>query len=78
MKKYIAYLKNEHTPHERRAVALRIAGVFTALLFVVWVSTLGLTLSQSSVPQVEFTNTAATLIATDGSTTTIGLPDFGY
>lgn len=38
------YFDHMHTrsPHERRQHALRVAGVFTALIFAGWVTTFGL------------------------------------
>ncbi len=42
MRNYLEHIKNTRTPHERRTHALQIAGVVTALLFVVWVGTLSI------------------------------------
>lgn len=38
------YFEHMHrkSPHERRAHAMRVAGVITALIFAGWVSTIGL------------------------------------
>ena len=49
MKRYIAYMKENHAPHERRQHAVRVAGVLTAALFAVWVGTLGVRLSSPAV-----------------------------
>ena len=43
MKKYIAHV-HAKPPHERRLIALQLAGVLTALVFVVWVTTLSVRL----------------------------------
>ncbi len=45
MKKYIHYMRNERTPHERRQAALQIASMVTAVLAVGWVATLGVRLA---------------------------------
>ncbi len=45
MRKYIEHIKNTRTPHERRMHALQVAGVVTALVFVVWIGTLGIRLA---------------------------------
>lgn len=37
----------EKAPHHRRSHALQVAGVFTALAFVVWVTTLGMRLGSA-------------------------------
>ncbi len=39
-KKYVKHVQAK-TPHHRRQHAVQMAGVFTALAFVVWVTTLG-------------------------------------
>jgi hypothetical protein len=44
MKKYFERMQEERTPHERRAYAVRMAGIVTAVLFVGWLATLGLRL----------------------------------
>ncbi len=45
MKRYIEYLKNTRTTHQRRQHAVQVAGVLTATLFAVWLGTLGLRLT---------------------------------
>ena len=44
MKRYIQHVQDTHTPHERRQVAMRIAAIVTAVLFVAWLATLGVRL----------------------------------
>lgn len=44
MRRYINHVQSKD-PHERRAHSLRIAGAFTAVLFVGWLGTLGMRLS---------------------------------
>jgi hypothetical protein len=39
-KKYVKHIQGK-TPHHRRQHAMQVAGLFTALAFVVWVTTLG-------------------------------------
>lgn len=51
MRRYIQHVQETHTPHERRQVALRIATVVTAVLFVAWLATLGVRLG-GSVPEI--------------------------
>ncbi len=41
IKRYMEHMQTKH-PHHRRQHALQVAGVFTALAFVVWITTLGL------------------------------------
>lgn len=48
MNQYIERLKSERTTHERRQIALRVAGVMTALIFVAWLATLGARLANQS------------------------------
>lgn len=47
MKKYFNHIQNK-PPHERRQHAIQIATVFTALVFVVWITTLGVRLANTS------------------------------
>jgi len=47
MKKYFKHIQNK-PPHERRQHAVQVAGVCTALVFVVWVTTLGMRLAHQS------------------------------
>ena len=63
MKRYIEHIQDTHTPHERRQVAMRIATIVTALLFVAWLATLGVRLG-GNVPAIvnEGTNNAATVL----------------
>ena len=51
MKRYIQYVQETHTPHERRQVAMRIAAIVTGVLFISWLATLGVRLS-TSVPAI--------------------------
>jgi hypothetical protein len=44
VKKYFDHIKTKE-PHERRAHAMQIAGVVTAMVFAVWITTLGFRLS---------------------------------
>ncbi len=43
MKKYFDHILNKE-PHHRRQHAMQVAGVITAAVFVVWVTTLGVSL----------------------------------
>ena len=47
MKKYYDHVMDKE-PHERRQHAIQIASVFTALVFVVWITTLGVRLANTS------------------------------
>ena len=40
MKKYIQHIQSK-APHERRMHAMQVAGALTAVVFVVWITTLG-------------------------------------
>ncbi|MDB5225083.1 MAG: hypothetical protein JWL87_35 [Candidatus Adlerbacteria bacterium] len=44
MKKYLDHIKTKE-PHERRQHAMQIAGVVTAGVFAIWITTLGFRLS---------------------------------
>ncbi len=44
MKKYFDHIKTKE-PHERRQHAMQIAGVVTAMVFTVWITTLGFRLT---------------------------------
>lgn len=44
MKKYFNHIQSK-PPHERRQHAIQVASVFTALVFVVWITTLGVRLA---------------------------------
>lgn len=71
MRRYIQHLKDNRTPHERRTHALQVAGGITALLFVVWLGSLGWRFStpaevaesgsdnQTTLPQQALTASAA-------------------
>ena len=74
MKKYIELLRTERTPHERREFALRVATVFTALLFVAWLANLGVRVAEQNknVAQNNTQSTASTLIAVQEASTTTG------
>jgi hypothetical protein len=79
MNNFVERLKAEKSPHERRQLALQVAGGVTALLFVVWVSTLGVRLAQSGASaQQAASNTAATLVAVQAaaSSTSTLLPGY--
>ncbi len=41
-------MQEEKTPHERRAIALRVASTVTAILFVGWLATLGVRFGSGS------------------------------
>jgi hypothetical protein len=64
MKKYFDHI-NSKEPHERRQHAMRIAGVFTAMVFMVWITTLGfrLTGGQDQVAQDDSNQTSLTAAA---------------
>ncbi|HEY4501832.1 MAG TPA: hypothetical protein VJJ20_02100 [Candidatus Paceibacterota bacterium] len=47
MKKYFDHIKTKE-PHHRRQHAMQIAGVITAMVFAVWITTLGLRLGSSA------------------------------
>jgi len=69
MRRYIQQLQDTHTPHERRQVALRVATIVTAILFIGWLATLGLRLG-GNVPEVaedSSSNSAAVLEAVGGN-----------
>ncbi len=74
MRKYIQHMQDTRTPHERRQHAMQIATVLTALLFVGWITTLGVRIaSQPEVANDSEKNTAATLTAVqDASSTRLG------
>ena len=46
MNKYLQHIKQK-SPHARRGHAMQIAGCVTALVFVVWLTTLGVRLTSS-------------------------------
>lgn len=46
MKNYFRHIKTKPT-HERRQHAVKIAGAFTAVVFVFWITTLGVRLGRS-------------------------------
>jgi len=47
MKQYLDHIKSKE-PHERRQHAMQIAGVVTAAVFAVWITTLGFRLGGDS------------------------------
>lgn len=49
MKRYIDYIKNTRSTHQRRQHALQVAGGITAALFVVWIGTLGMRIASQDV-----------------------------
>jgi hypothetical protein len=65
IKRYMEHMQTKH-PHHRRQHALQVAGVFTALAFVVWITTLGMRFGGASGGQV------ATQNGTDGQTQLAG------
>lgn len=73
IKKYIEYIQTRPT-HERRAVAMQISGVITAILMVAWVSSIGVRLAQhsSDIAQgaSQVSSAAATLIAVPQASST--------
>ncbi len=54
MKKFIERVK-QRPPHERREVAMRIAATITGVIFVGWVATLGMRLTQPHTKTAEQT-----------------------
>lgn len=52
MKKYFDHIKTKE-PHERRAHAMQIAGTVTAMVFMVWITTLGLRLGSGQAELAE-------------------------
>lgn len=52
MKKYFDTIKAKE-PHERRQHAMQIAGVATAMVFAVWITTLGFRLSSGQTQLAE-------------------------
>ena len=61
MKQYLEHMKTKST-HERRAHAMRVAGVVTAVVFVGWLATLGVRLSTST-PQTAQNSSDQTQLA---------------
>jgi hypothetical protein len=47
MRRYIEHIKNTRDPHQRRQHAMQAAGVLTAAVAAIWISTLGLRLGAS-------------------------------
>jgi hypothetical protein len=47
MKRFIAHMHTKST-HDRRTHAMQIAGALTAIVFVVWVTTLGIRIATPS------------------------------
>lgn len=70
MKNLINTLRVEKTPHERRQISMQVAGVMTAILFVGWVGTLGVRLANAPRQAPDISNTAAALVAVQGTSTT--------
>ena len=54
--KYLDHMQSKPT-HERRQHAMRVAGVLTALVFVGWVTTLGVRLGGTSAGSVQVAGT---------------------
>ena len=69
MRKYIQHIQDTHTPHERRQVAMRMAAILTAILFIAWLATLSVRLGNSvpAVAEEGANNAAAALEAVQGS-----------
>jgi hypothetical protein len=63
MKRYIQKIKDTHTTHERRQKAMRISGVLTAMLFAVWLGTLGVRLTAQFGSTAEAADNAETQVA---------------
>jgi len=63
MRRYIQKIKDTHTAHERRQQAMRIAGVLTAMLFAVWLGTLGIRLTAQFGPTAEAVDNAGEQVA---------------
>lgn len=70
MKAYIERMKEERTAHERRRFAMRVAAICTALIFIAWITTLGLRLGHQG-EQSPTVNTANTLSAVGAEQTFI-------
>jgi hypothetical protein len=66
MKNYIAHMKSK-TPHERRQHAMQVASVATALLLVVWVTTLGVRFATTTPPQTATTDDPSQLASVAAS-----------
>ena len=63
MKKYFDHIRTKE-PHHRRQHAMQIAGVVTAMVFAVWITTLGLRLGSSTqLAQDEIDQTSLTAAA---------------
>ena len=71
MKRYFEHIKNTKTPHERRAHAMQVAGGVTALVALVWVTTLGFRFSLGAGGSDQ---TAAAANATNMTTNTLVVP----
>ncbi len=71
MNRYLDHMHSKPT-HERRQHAMRVAGVVTALVFVGWVTTLGLQLGTSS------TGSGQVAGSTDTSAQTAAAVTSGY
>ncbi|MEK7109044.1 MAG: hypothetical protein AAB919_01240 [Patescibacteria group bacterium] len=69
MNRYLEHLHRKPT-HERRQHAMRVAGVLTALVFVGWVTTLGM--------QLGTTNNSAQVAGTDNTGQTAAALQSGY
>lgn len=52
MKKYFDHIKAKE-PHDRRQHAMQIAGVVTAMVFAVWITTLGFRLTAGNAQLAE-------------------------
>lgn len=61
MKNYIEHIKNK-PPHERRQHAMQMSGIITAVLLLVWITTLGVRFA-STPPQTASTDDPSQLAA---------------
>ena len=60
MKNYFTHMSTK-SAHERRTHAMQVAGIVTALVFVVWISTLGIRFASTTPPQTADSDTASQL-----------------
>ena len=62
MKRYLEHIRSKE-PHERRAHALRAAGVITALFVMAWLATLPARLNTGQISQAQSDQAAAAAAA---------------
>jgi|GEM_PF-1251958 hypothetical protein len=65
MKNYFTHMMSK-TPHERRRHAMQVAGLATCLVFLVWITTLGMRFA-STPPQTASTDDPSQLAAVAAS-----------